>query len=320
MARALISRRSVVGSLGLVGLGVAQRAYAQGTPTEFHVGYQKENGSLSVAKEQGIFEQRLKPMGVEGVKWSQFELGPPMMEALGGGAIDFGWVGDAPAIIAQAAGAKFVYAACMPASQHGLLVSEGSAIRSLADIKGKKIAFSRGTSSQNVILRLLAKAGLAYSDIVPVYLSTADASAAFSAGSIDAWVIFDPYFALAERRQKARAIATTKDIVNGNSVYVANRDFAARYSKTLVAVIDEVTKVTAWAAQNRDKFAEATSAATGIDLEVERAAIGRTDLVVGPVTPTIIAQLQETTDAFLKVGVISKPIVIRDAVWSPPAG
>jgi sulfonate transport system substrate-binding protein len=165
----LISRRSLLGGLGLIGAGLTQRTYAQGAPIQFRVGYQKA-GLLSVAKEPGVFERRLKPLGIEAVKWSEFELGPPMMEALGADAIDFGWVGDVPAIAAQSAGAKFVYAACMPASEHGMLVPEGSTIRSLAEIKGKKVAFARGTSGQSVLLKLLAKAGLAYGDIVPVFL------------------------------------------------------------------------------------------------------------------------------------------------------
>jgi sulfonate transport system substrate-binding protein len=208
----------------------------------------------------------------------------------------------------------------MPASQHGLLVLEGSAIRSLVDIKGKKVAFARGSSAQNVILRLLAKAELSYRDIEPVYLPPTDASAALSRGSVDAWVIWDPLFALAEHRQKVRVIANTKDIVNGNSLYVANLGFAAKYPHVLAAVIEEVTKLTKWAAQNRDKFAELTSAALGIDLDVERIAIGRTDLTVGHFTPAITAQLQETADTFLKVDVISKPVIIHEAVWSLPAG
>jgi sulfonate transport system substrate-binding protein len=269
---------------------------------------------LSVAKDQGVFERRLKSLGVESVKWSEFELGPPMMEAISKGIVDFGWVGDAPAIIAQSAGAKFAYVACMPASQHGLLVPEGSAIRSLMEIKGKKVVFARGSSAQNVILRLLAKAGLTYGDIEPGYLRPPDASAALSRGSVDAWVIWDHLFALVEHRQKVRVIATSKDIVNGNSVYVANPGFAV---KSLCP--HRGVKLTEWAAQNRDKFAELTSAALGIDLDVERTAIGGTDLVVGPVTPAITAQLQETADTFLKVGVNSKPILIRNAIWSQPA-
>ncbi|RZF28604.1 hypothetical protein EVC45_17290 [Paraburkholderia sp. UYCP14C] len=85
------------------------------------------------------------------------------------------------------------------------------------------------------------------------------------------------------------------------------------------AVLDEVTNVTTWAAQNRDKFAEATSAAIGMDVDAVRVAIDRSDLTVGPVTRAIAAQLQETADVFLKLGFIPKPIVVRDAVW-PIAG
>lgn len=312
----LISRRSVVvGGLGLLCAGLTQRSYAQAMPTEFRVGYQKA-GLLSVARNEAVFERRLKPLGVEAVKWTEFELGPPMMDAISSGAIDFGWVGDVPAIVAQSAGAKFVYVACMPASEHGMLVREGSAIHAIADIRGRKVAFSRNTSGQGVLLKWLSKAGLAYGDIVPVLLSPKDGSAALARGDVDVWVVHDPYFALAERVQRAHAIATTKDIVNGNSVYVANPEFAREHPKTLAAVIDEVTKVTTWAAQNRDKFAEATSAAIGMDIDAVRLAIGRSDLTVGPVTPAIAAQLQETADAFLKVGFIPGPIVVRDAVWS----
>jgi sulfonate transport system substrate-binding protein len=311
-------RRSAAAGLGLLGAALAQRSYAQAAPTEVHVGYQKA-GLLGVAKQQGVFERRLKPLGVEGVKWSEFTLGPPMMDAISKGSIDFGWVGDAPAIVAQSAGARFVYVAYMPASEHGLLVLEGSPLHSLADIKGKKVAVARGTSGQGIMLRMLAKAGLGYGDVMPVYLSPADASAALSRGAVDAWVIHDPFFAQAEHRQKARAIATTKDIVNGGSVYVANPDFASKRARVLAAIVNEVTKLTEWAARDRDKFAEATSAATGIELDVARTAIGRSTLVVGPVTPAIAGELQETADAFLKAGVISKPVVIHNAVWAPSA-
>jgi sulfonate transport system substrate-binding protein len=314
---AIAFRRSVLrGTLGVVASSVACSAVAEGLPKGIHIGYQK-GGFLSVSRDQGGLERHLKALGIEEVKWSEFQFGPPMMEALGAGAIDFGEVGDMPPIFAQAAGQRFVYVARMPGSQHALLVPERSDTRSLADIKGKKVALARGSSAHNVALRLLAKEGLGLSDIVPAYLPPADASAAFSRGSVDAWVVWDPYFALAERRQKARAIATTKDIPTSSSFYVANRDFAVQYPKALGAVIEEVAKVTEWATQNRDKFAEAISTAIGIELDVEKIAIGRADLGVGPVTPDVIAQQQATADTFLKLGLVPKKITIRDVVWSP---
>lgn len=102
----------------------------------------------------------------------------------------------------------------MPASQHGLLVAEGSAIRSVPEIKGKKVAFARGTSAQPFLLKLLAKAGLTYGDVEPIYLAPKAGASALSDGSVDAWAIWDPFFALAEKRQKVRVIATTKDIAH----------------------------------------------------------------------------------------------------------
>jgi sulfonate transport system substrate-binding protein len=121
-----------------------------------------------------------------------------------------GFLGDAPAMIAQSAGAKFVYAGMHARSAACAAGAGGIRPAPLADIKGKKIGFARCTSAENVMLRLLAKADLTYGDIVPIYLSPADASAA---GDVDASIIWDRFF-----RQKMRAIATTKDIVNRNSV------------------------------------------------------------------------------------------------------
>lgn len=313
----LSRRRALAGSLAVAASGLAARAAADSVPKAVHVGYQK-GGFLSVSKEQGALQRRLEGLGVAEVKWSEFQFGPPMMEALGAGAIDFGEVGDMPPIFAQAAGQRFVYAARMPGSQHAMLVPEGSSLRAVAEVKGKKVAVARGSSAHNVTVRLLEKAGLTFADIMPAYMPPADASAAFSRGSVDAWVVWDPYFALAERRQKARAIATSMDLPESSSFYVANRDFATRHPRALVAVIEEVTKVTQWAAQNRDKFAESISAAIGIELDVEKVAIARARLGVGPVTADVIAQQQATADAFNKLGLVPKKISVRDAVWLPP--
>src|SRR3954452_18528352 len=124
-------RTALAGALGFTGQvltgGVAR---AEGGPKEFRVGYQK-GGFLSISKDRAVFEQRLKPLGVESIKWSEFQFGPPMMEAIGTGDVDFGEVGDTPPIFAQAAGGKIVYVAATLASLHALLVPEASAIRTL---------------------------------------------------------------------------------------------------------------------------------------------------------------------------------------------
>ncbi|WP_163491304.1 ABC transporter substrate-binding protein, partial [Escherichia coli] len=75
-----------------------------------------------------------------------------------------------------------------------ILVAQGSPIHNVAELKGKKVAFQKGSSSHNLLLRALQLAGLKFSDIQPVYLAPADARAAFQQGNVDAWAIWDPYY------------------------------------------------------------------------------------------------------------------------------
>ena len=155
-------------------------------------------------------EKRLKEVGVDNVKWVEFQFGPPLLEALGAGAVDIGVVGDTPPIFAQAAKANLVYVASTPASASAILVPKDSPIRSVADLKGKKVAIAKGSSSHNLTIQALAKNGLSFGDIEPVYLAPADAVAAFSTGSVDAWTIWDPYFAIAENKHNARILVDTE--------------------------------------------------------------------------------------------------------------
>ena len=301
---------AALGAVAFAGTAAAQDL------KEFRIGYQK-GGIFSVVKQQKTIEARLKTLGVDTVKWIEFQYGPPLMEALGLGAIDIGPVGDTPPIFAQAAGANVVYVASNPASDSALLVPQSSPIKTLADLKGKKIAFAKGSSSHNLTVQILAKAGLTYADITPVYLTPADAAAAFARGSIDAWTIWDPYYAIAELRQKARTLASTKAVQPSNSFYLANRTFAGRHPAILHAVIDEVAKVTAWADKNRDKLAAAISEITGVEREAQQLAVDRATIALRPINEAVIAQQQEIADTFHKLGLIPKPIVVRDAVWRP---
>lgn len=310
----MTTRRVLLGA-ALGALAFAGTAAAQDLK-EFRIGYQK-GGIFSVVKQQKTIEARLKTLGVDTVKWIEFQYGPPLLEALGIGSIDIGTVGDTPPIFAQAAGANVVYVAATPASDSALILPQDSPIKTLADLKGKKIAFARGSSSHNLTVQILAKAGLTYGDITPVYLTPADAAAAFARGSIDAWTIWDPYYAIAEKRQKARTLATTHDVAGSNSFYLANRGFAKRQPVVLRAVLDELAKATRWAGENRDKLAAAISEITGVELEAQQIAVNRATIDFGPVTDAVIAQQQVIADTFHKLGLIPKPIVVRDAVWRP---
>jgi sulfonate transport system substrate-binding protein len=298
-------------------LGVcSQVTHAQAIPKEVRIGWQKGSPILVLARKQQAIEARLKTLGIDSVKWVEFQFGPPMLEALGAGAIDLGAVGDTPPIFAQAGNSDLVYAGATPSAEHAVLVPKDSPIKSLADLKGKKIAVAKGSSAQNITIKALALAKLTLKDVEPVYLAPADATAAFNGGNVDAWVVWDPFFAIAEQRYNARVIADTSDKrLASSAYYMASREFASKYPKTLTTVIDEIRNVTLKAGKNRDELAVVASEATGIDSKIWIKAFQRAEFTVGPVSDAHIAQQQQLADTFLSLNIIPKKIAVKEIVW-----
>jgi sulfonate transport system substrate-binding protein len=309
-------RQFVLG--GLAGaVAWAGRAAAK-APPEFRIGFQK-SGVLLIARQQEVIERRLAPAGVA-VKWIEFPSGPPLLEAMNAGSIDFGLTGDTPPIFAQAAGASLVYVAALAPNAGGdaIIVKPESAIRTLADLKGKRVAFTKGSSANNLTVVAVEKAGLAFTDITPVHLSPADAAAAFARDSVDAWTIWDPYLAIAELRHHARILVRGQDVLSNNSFVLANRDFAARFPGIVVDAIDTLAQAARWAEANRDKVAQTLAEATGVDPAAQAIAAGRARFAVLPLSDEILATQQATADRFHRLGLIPRAIVIRDAVWFAP--
>jgi sulfonate transport system substrate-binding protein len=302
-------------SLGTAAVvALSMRARAEADVKEIRVGYQK-NGVLVLARQQATLEKHFKPQGIE-VKWVEFSSGPPMMEAMNVGSIDYGAVGDSPPVFAQAAGAAIVYAAGQPITNgQGILVPQNSTIKSIADLKGKRVGFTKGSSAHNITVQTLEKAGLTYADITPVYLTPPDAGPAFANGSIDAWAIWDPYFAIGETRQNGRILVNASEITKTNSFYIANRDFAKNHGAVLQQIIDVTTSAAKWAEQHRDEVAKSLSAVTGIALDIQTIAANRSAFAVGPITEDIIATQQGVADRFFKLGLIPRQIAIRDIIW-----
>src|SRR5580700_1585558 len=153
--------RFVVGVLllTLVAMGLPSRGALN--PKEFRIGYQKAASTLVLLKAHGTLEQRLRPLGVD-VTWSEFTAGPQLLEGLNVGSIDFGYVGEVPPIFALAAGANLVYTAYeLPTPEaEGILVSKESPITKIADLKGKKVAFNKGSDVHWLVVSALLKGRL----------------------------------------------------------------------------------------------------------------------------------------------------------------
>src|SRR5438105_10736359 len=296
----------------------ASRANAQGTSQgavkEIRIGYQK-NGVLVITRQQAALEKHFTAQGIE-VKWIEFSSGPPMMEAMNVGGVHYGAVGDSPPVFAQAAGAAIVYAAGQPITNgQGILVPQNSPLRSIADLKGKRVGFTRGSSAHNIVVQTLEKAGLSYADITPVYLTPPDAGPAFANGSIDAWAIWDPYFAIGETMQNGRILVNAREITKTNSFYIANRDFAKNHGSILQQITDVTTSTAKWAEAHREEVARSLSAVTGIRLDIQTIAANRSSFAVGPITEDIIATQQGVADRFFKLGLIPRQVAVRDIVW-----
>ena len=313
-----LSRRTTVGLLfaavaGVMAAGMPAMAQAQARG-EVRIGYQKY-GTLTLLKGRGTLEKRLAEQGV-GVKWTEFPAGPVLLEGLNVGSIDFGTVGEAPPIFAQAAGANLVYVGNEPASpaSEAIVVPKGSGLRTLADLKGKKIALNKGSNVHYLLLKALEKAGVAYADIQPVFLPPADARAAFERGSVDAWAIWDPFLAAAEKQIGARVLADGKGLVANYQFYLASRTYAEKNPEILRIVLDEVAKVDDWGRNNPDEVATILSAQTGLSRDVVALAASRYAYGVKPVSVDVIASQQKVADAFSSLKLIPKPIVVKDAL------
>src|ERR1700743_419709 len=206
------------------------------------IGFQKY-GKLVLLKGKGSLEEKLKPLGYK-VSWTEFPSGPPLLEALNVGALDFGVTGETPPIFAQAAGAPLVYLAYDPPAPQGeaILVPKDSALKSVADLKGKKVAFNKGSNVHYLLVKALEKAGLKYTDIQPVFLAPADALAAFTRGSVDAWVIWDPDEAAAEASTGARILADGADLVANYQFYFSSKKFLTENGKAVDVVLEALNE------------------------------------------------------------------------------
>lgn len=306
------SRRHAMAIMGAAVLATALPVRAQAT-REVRIGYQKY-GTLTLLKGRGTLEKRLLDKGVT-VKWTEFPAGPVLLEGLNVGSIDFGTVGEAPPIFAQAAGANLVYVGYEPPSpkSEAIVVPKGSTLRSVADLKGKKVALNKGSNVHYLLVKALEKAGVAYKDIQPVFLPPADARAAFERGAVDAWAIWDPFLAAAEHQLGARVLADGSGLVSNHQFYLAARPYAEKNADIVAIVLEEVAKVDEWGQQHLSEVAGILARQTGLEPAVLEKAAARYSYGVKPVSPAVIAEQQKIADAFTSLKLIPNPIVVKNA-------
>jgi sulfonate transport system substrate-binding protein len=301
-------------SMSTVAAGVGA---SYGQDKVVRIGYQKY-GKLVLLKGKGSLEEKLKPLGYK-VSWTEFPSGPPLLEALNVGAIDFGIAGETPPIFAQAAGAPLVYLAYDPPAPQGeaILVPKDSTLKSVADLKGKKVALNKGSNVHYLLVKALEKAGLKYTDIQPVFLAPSDALAAFSRGSVDAWVIWDPYEAAAEASTGARVLADGTGIVSNYQFYFTSKNFLANDAKAVDVVLAALNEADDWTKNNIDAVAEQLSPSVGLPAPVLAVSLKRESYGILPISDDVIASQQRIADTFFGLGLLPKAITVSDVQRKP---
>lgn len=314
--RTITLRRSLV---ALFAAAISFGAITHAQAETLRIGYQKY-GTLVLLKAKGTLEKRLAEQGVE-VKWTEFPGGPQLLEGLNVGSVDFGVTGETPPVFAQAAGADLLYVAHEPPAPTGeaILVPKDSPIKSVAELKGKKVALNKGSNVHYLLVRALEDAGLKYGDITPVYLPPADARAAFERGSVDAWVIWDPFQSAAEKQLQARTLRDGSGLVDNHQFYLATRTYAEQHPQVVGALVEEIRGVGEWVKGNLDEATSQVAPLIGLSPEITRQAVERQGYGAQFITPDVVEAQQKIADTFTELKLIPKQLTIKDVIWTPPA-
>lgn len=306
--------------LALGGCGKADKATIK-QPTkleEVRIGLQK-SGPLVYLRDAQLLEQNLAQQGIK-VKWVEFPSGPPMLEALNTGNLDLGTTGESPPIFAQAAGAKLVYIAVEKASPkaEALIVPANSTIKSVAELKGKNVAVTKGSSANYTLLKALERDHLSFSDITPKYLQPADARAAFESGQVDAWAIWDPFLSSAKIELNAKVLTDTEGLKPNSSFYLASRDFAAQHPDVVVKFVQAIDTADKAITADPVKFGKVIESITGLKPDVALASVKSRNYGVNFLDEATVQAQQQVADAYYRQQLIPKAVAVKDIFWYPP--
>jgi sulfonate transport system substrate-binding protein len=280
------------------------------------IGYQK-SGAFLLVKNEGSLEKKLGPLGYR-VEWKEFPSGPPLLEALNAGSLDVGHSGDAPLIFAQSAGIAFEYIGATSAAPEsaGIVVPKGSAIQGVAELRGKRVAFAKGSSSHFLLARALAEAGLNFSDIKPVFLQPSEARAALQSRSVDAWAIWDPFYAAAEIDGEARVLRSGQGLSAHRELYFARKDFLASHPEIVTPLIAALRETGERALKDPAATAKFLASKLGISEAVMlKSELRKARYAAEPMNVESIADQQLVADTFLSLGLVPKAVRAEDAVF-----
>jgi sulfonate transport system substrate-binding protein len=305
----------LLGALTLFGPTVAQ---SEGG--EVRIGYQKSSTLMMIIKSKGTLERELTPLGLK-VRWTEYASGPPLLAALNDGSIDMcADISDSSAVFAQATGAKLTYIAqeAPSPSAQAIMVRANSPITKVADLKGRKVAVSKGTGSHYLLLVALEQAGLTFNQVEPAYLTPPDGRAALDSGRVAAWVTWDPFLAAAQRQSKTRILADGHGLTDYQRYYLAATPFAEKRANVIGLIFEELQKTGGWVKQHPGEAAAVLAPIWELDPDIVALANRRRSYAVRAIVIGNLGEQQKIADHFFAEGLLPRRIVPADvSIWKP---
>jgi len=278
------------------------------------LGVQGSGGLFGKAREEKWFEEEFGKLGVQ-VEWAEFQSGPPMTEAMASNRLDFAGLGNMPIIAAQAADIQFKV---ISQSLHGqknvaIIVPPDSTAQTLSDLKGKKVAVTKGSNAFNFLYRGLVDQGVKVSDIEIIQLQPDEAQPAFDSGSIDAWAIWDPYITLNTLNGKGKVLVDGEQLgVLSPSFQIVRKEFAEQYPDLVTLYLKVLNRTLAWEKDNEAEAIKRYANERGIPQELIQATFNRSRSINIPVSDEIIAEQQKTADFQFEQKTIRKKIKVQE--------
>lgn len=310
----------LLGLLWMVGVWVGyQNIY--GTSKEdkdletITIGYQKGD-IFHLAKIEGSLEESFNAAGYK-VNWKAFTDGSALLEALATGSVDYGRTGNTPPVVSQSSGSDVVYIASSYSKYEGsaILTPDGSTIESIADLAGKKIAVSKGSSAHYFLIKALESVGLTTDDVTLEYLNPSAGRIAFENNNVDAWVVWDPYTASAQIEASAQILTTAEGFSTDRDFILSTESFASTHEALSDILIEEMSYALNWVNENKTEVAKKLAKSLDIDQSVIEVMVNRRTYGMDELTDEIMLEQQDIADTFLSGGFIENKIDVNDAVY-----
>lgn len=263
-----------------------------------------------VAYRLGYLDEELNAVGAK-YEWKSFKSGPLVNEAVAAGEADLGFMADLPAIIAKSTGLPIEVVSNVAYGEKGIavLAKADSPIKSVADLKGKKVAYATGSYAQHLLALLLSKEGLTLNDVQSVNLGAGDQPAALASGKVDAIVIWEQYISQLTSDGTAKVIADGTGVKRGNMVTYAVSDYANKNPKVIEAYIKALNRADEVIKNEPEKAAEAVAEDFGVNKELMLKIIPNFTFST-EFTEDDIAEIKNVKDFSLESGIISKDVDI----------